>query len=107
MPGDEYPHWDESAPKRERWRVLRPLGDPDHDATRWVTVESFGVEKQAHAFAQGFTLGSQYVAPPDPIGDRLSLALQLVKSARDDYKRECQDLRARLRELESAAKIAA
>lgn len=96
-------HFDESAPKRERWRVLRPLGDPDEFPTRWITVESFGTEKAAHAFAQGFTLGSQYREPPTPIDDRLSEALRLVKSARDDYKAECRRLRERVRELERSA----
>jgi hypothetical protein len=50
-------HEDETAPRAERFRVLRE--DPAHDH-RWITTESFPTAKEAHAFARGFTLGNAY-----------------------------------------------
>ena len=98
-------HYDEAAPKSMRWRVLRATGgqtDEEPRAGSWITVESFGTERDAKRFAEGFTLGSAYVAAPLPLDDRADASLRLVKLARDDYKRECRELRADLAAIKAA-----
>jgi hypothetical protein len=94
-------HYDEHAPKRERYRVLRAADGGDATDGRIATVESFGTERVAHAFAQGFTLGTAYAPAPEPLD--ANEALRLVKLARDDYKRECRSLRAQLAEFRESA----
>lgn len=79
-------HRDGIAPKCERWRVLRA------DMGR---IASFPTEREAKAFAQGYTLGAAKPAPK-PLDDRMNEALRLVKLARDDYRREVRELRAQL-----------
>lgn len=89
-------HYDENAPKRERYRVLRAADGKDCADGRWITVESFGTQKEADRFAQGFCLGSQYAPPPEPLAVREGSALELVKLARDEYKRQRDGLLAEL-----------
>lgn len=58
-------HEDETAPRRERFKVLRQ--DPTNDRT-WITVEYFGTAKEAQAFARGMTIGYGYGARPADYG---------------------------------------
>ena len=97
-------HKDETAPRSKCWRVrvLRAADGADTSDGRWITVESFGTERDAKCFAQGFTLGSAYVAAPLPLDDSHDAALRLVKLARDDYKRECRELRTELAAMKAA-----
>lgn len=88
--------YDENASRRARWIISRAPIDSD----RWTVVGHFGTERDAQQFARGFKLGANHAADPapTPIDDRAHNALRLVKLARDEYKRECQSLRAQLRE---------
>lgn len=54
-------HYDETAPKKERYRVLRE-GQND----RWHTVKSFPTEREAVAFERGYALGARHVGCTNP-----------------------------------------
>jgi hypothetical protein len=53
-------HEDESAPRTERFKVLRAVATRSDAAASWVTVEYFATAKAAQVFARGMALGFGY-----------------------------------------------
>lgn len=52
-------HYDEGARRPERYRVLRSVDGQEFGGS-WITVTSFGTEREARACGMGFIKGFQF-----------------------------------------------